>query len=412
MKTILKLTVAAAIIWAGIAVIFNCTQQQPVFETGMAGEKRQVLISLGQSRESISISWKGDKYGSGCLRFASSMKDLPGAKTVLADKNHILGTSYYRYSVKIHCPGRVYYEIGDGISFDSPQLLKVPEAKFKTSFMFLGDIQLERKSSEWQAMVRKGCADNCSFALLGGDMINVPTDLGQWEVFLENCQAFNGLPIMAAPGNHEGVHSNITYRKIFRLPENGPEGLEEAFYYFDYGLCRIIVLDSSFFADARIENTGRLKWNAQKEAVENWLAETLKGSRRVWNIAVIHHPPYGMHDDKDISQRLRESWVPVLEKEKADLVLSGHQHLYMRTRPINGVVYMMGNSGVRSSSYFDGSNKPFYVAHVSSQAGYQRIEGSLQELRIISYNKKGRILDEAVIKKSFLLHVLEFLGGD
>ena len=52
-------------------------------------------------------------------------------------------------------------------------------------------------------------------AVIGGDMVNVPWRLEQWNGFLENCDVFSSLPLMTVPGTHEGVKGNITYRKIF-----------------------------------------------------------------------------------------------------------------------------------------------------------------------------------------------------
>ncbi|NLD19450.1 MAG: hypothetical protein GX663_04295 [Clostridiales bacterium] len=374
---------------------------------------RQILISLGQEPSTVFISWKGNRGGPAYLRYADEQKDLPQAKIIKADKKHILGSKYYRYSVKVENTGRCFYEIGDGVAFDRPRFIEKRNSGNKTRFLFFGDVQLEGEVPYWEQMIKEACPEDCDFAMFGGDMVNVPTDLSQWERFLNNCGVFDSLPVMTAAGNHEGVHSNVTYRKIFASPGNGPKGLKEEFYFFDYGSCRVLVLDSSFFTDARKGKLGEARWNSQRKSINRWLTKTLNESPKLWNIAVIHHPPYGMHSDKEVSEDLRKWWVPLLEKYRVDLVLSGHQHLYMRTRPINGIVYLMGNSGVRSSRFYDGRNKPFYVDCVYAEgAGYQMIEVDLRGLKISACNKKGRIVDEALIKKSSFLHILKFLGGN
>ena len=54
-------------------------------------------------------------------------------------------------------------------------------------------------------------------------MINIPASEDQWNGFLDSCDIFSSLPLMTVPGNHEGVHSNKTYSKIFSEPDNGPD---------------------------------------------------------------------------------------------------------------------------------------------------------------------------------------------
>ena len=65
--------------------------------------------------------------------------------------------------------------------------------------------------------------NDIDFAVIGGDMVNSPTDSYQWDMFLEHCGVFSRLPLMTVSGNHEGVSSNNTYKKIFAIPSNGPK---------------------------------------------------------------------------------------------------------------------------------------------------------------------------------------------
>lgn len=252
-------------------------------------------------------------------------------------------------------------------------------------------------------------------AVIGGDMVNTPVEAEQWNGFLDNCGIFTKLPLMTVSGNHEGVKSNSTYKKLFASPENGPEAeeLKESFYYFDYGNCRFIMTDSSFLTDARRERMGSRRWKKYEKAVEVWLGKVLGESPKAWNIVVTHHPPYGMHDRDTVSPQLRKSWVPIMEKHGVDLVLCGHQHMYMRTEKINGITYIMGNSGGRKSEVYNGYNTPDYCAAAYGDGmNYQIIEADRKKLQIISYNEKGLIIDETSLEKNLGFHILEFLGGN
>ena len=53
---------------------------------------------------------------------------------------------------------------------------------------------------------------------------------------------------------------------------------------------------------------------------------------------IFHHPPYTKNShDSDSEEELvliRKNLTPILERFKVDLVLSGHSHLYERSRPM------------------------------------------------------------------------------
>ncbi len=385
-------------------------------------QDRQIIISLGEDPGTISISWKGGRNDSRYLRICSDAAALPNGMRVKAKREKLLGGRYYRYTATLHglTAGRkYYYEIGDGILYDSPRSFTMPKEKIPTGFLYLGDVQFNvtvDEYTEWETMTDEiySREPQIQFAVIGGDMVNMPREEEQWNGFMKSCGLFGRLPLMTVSGNHEGVRSNKTYRKMFAIPDNGPdiEDLKEDFYYFDFGSCRLIMTDSSFLTDERRQELGNGRWTVCERAIEKWMKRTLDESDKTWNIVVTHHPPYGMHDKATVSPRLRSLWVPIMEGGGVDLVLCGHQHMYMRTEEINGITYIMGNSGNRKSEYFDGTNAPGYCASVYSGANYQIIEADKNSLRIISYNKKGLMIDEAVIKKSLWLHILEFFCGD
>ena len=81
-----------------------------------------------------------------------------------------------------------------------------------------------------------------------------------------------------------------------------------------------------------------------------WLEQQLSASTSAWKIPVFHHPPYssGAHGS-DLT--VRAALSPLFEKYKVQLVLTGHDHHYERTKPQNGVVYVVtggGGAGLRS----------------------------------------------------------------
>lgn len=79
-----------------------------------------------------------------------------------------------------------------------------------------------------------------------------------------------------------------------------------------------------------------------------WLDATLGSSQARWKIVAVHHPPYSA-GYQGSSLEVREAWAPLFAEHGVQLVLSGHDHDYQRSVPIDGVTYVISGaaSGTR-----------------------------------------------------------------
>lgn len=427
MLALAGILVIAAVIWSGF--LEDAAQENLTTKTGQQTAEEvpenplQIILSPGVQPGQLSISWKGDSEGPETLQIAEIAETENTAnagtgeermgETFAAKKERILKSDYYRWHVRLTglTQGREYrYKIGgfEG-SFRMPQETKV------TKFLYLGDVQFQESMEEyreWGEMVKEvyQAHPDLDFAVIGGDLVNSPGELAQWEAFLDACDVFAKLPLVTVAGNHEGVHSNYTYQKLFALPDDAPGGLSgEEFYAFDFGDIRFLMLDSSFLTEERKASMGDGEWQAEEERVERWIRRESVDCQKPWLAAVIHHPVYGMHDEDTVSPQIRRLWAPLLETGGVRIVFSGHQHLYQRTGPIHGVVYLMGNSGQRESRFFHGNNLPEYTQQIYDRgANYQIVEAGARRLKMTSYNKKGLVIDETVLGRGLLFHILEF----
>lgn len=79
-----------------------------------------------------------------------------------------------------------------------------------------------------------------------------------------------------------------------------------------------------------------------------WLERTLRSSDAHWKVVALHHPPFSAgYQGSDTA--VREAFVPVFRRDGVQLVLSGHEHDYQRSTPLDGVTYVVsgGASGTR-----------------------------------------------------------------
>lgn len=416
MLALAGILVIAAVIWSGF--LEDAAQENLATKTGQQTTEEvpenplQIILSMGAEPGSLSISWKGDAAGPEALQ----LDGVTGEKQrFTAVRERILKSDYYRYHVELSglMQGTEYrYTIGENAFSGS---FHVPQESDVTRFLYLGDVQFQESMEEyeeWGQMVRRAYREHpdLDFAVIGGDLVNSPGELPQWEAFLEACDVFAKLPLVTVAGNHEGVHSNYTYQKLFALPDDAPGGLSgEEFYAFDFGNVRMLMMDSSFLTEERRKSMGKDAWAKEEQRVEAWIRCRTGSCEKPWLAAVIHHPVYGMHDEDTVSPQIRRLWAPLLETGGVRIVFSGHQHLYQRTRSIHGVVYLMGNSGQRESRFFHGNNLPEYTQQIYDRgANYQIVEAGARRLKMTSYNKKGLVIDETVLGRGLLFHILEF----
>ena len=92
-------------------------------------------------------------------------------------------------------------------------------------------------------------------------------------------------------------------------------------YSFDYGDAHFLCLDSNRYVDPTDSN------------LQDWIEKDLAATDAAWKIVVYHHPAFNVGNEHYDEQHMR-ALSPIFEKHGVDLVLSGHEHNYQRTRPL------------------------------------------------------------------------------
>jgi hypothetical protein len=141
------------------------------------------------------------------------------------------------------------------------------------------------------------------------------------------------VPMFTASGNHEyATNAAAPYLEAFVLPRNGDPKYMERWYSFDYGDVHFVALDTERPVHAQAA----------------WLDADLARNKRPWVVVFGHRPPYssGEHGGDTDFRRL---FVPILEKHRVALVLTGHEHNYERFEPKNGVTYVVSGGGGRET---------------------------------------------------------------
>ena len=133
-----------------------------------------------------------------------------------------------------------------------------------------------------------------------------------------------GTELIAALGNHDVRDGNAPgHVDALGMPHN--------WYATEISDVLVITLDST--------------QPDHPEQIE-WLRTILSCPRPTWTIVMMHHPPFsaGSHGS---DEEVHRSFVPLFESHGVDLVLSGHDHDYQRSIPINGITYVVTGAAAK-----------------------------------------------------------------
>jgi hypothetical protein len=144
-------------------------------------------------------------------------------------------------------------------------------------------------------------------------------------------------PFLSVIGNHDyESQAGQPYLGILSLPRNGPPGVTaETVYSFDQAGVHFVAHDS---------NLGETQL---QRLVGPWHVADVRKSDARFKVAALHHPPYssGPNSVKAPTPVVRAFFAPLFASTGVDLVLSGHEHAYERTRPLGGAVYVVSGAG-------------------------------------------------------------------
>jgi len=133
-----------------------------------------------------------------------------------------------------------------------------------------------------------------------------------------------GVKFYAALGNHD--RDLQIHFKPFNMGDRDR-------YSFDQGNARFAALNSNHPGDPE-----QIKW----------LDGVFTDAGTKWRIAYFHHPLYssGQHAGES-REVIRPALEPALVRNRVDVVFSGHEHLYERVKPQQGIRYFVSGGGGR-----------------------------------------------------------------
>ncbi len=287
-------------------------------------------------------------------------------------------------------PGSKYfYRIrSDGIVLHEGQVLRTPSsAEQPYRFAVIGDFGYKDTDGESPRIADQVNAAKPDWLMTVGDNIYPDGQPGDYDAlwFRPYKTSMARAPTYPAFGNHDIRAARGQWLvDYFHLPKNGPPGLEERNYSFDYGNAHVVVVDSNPFHE---------KETAAMDAIVSWLSSDLALTTKPWRFAALHHPPHtsrGFHDDEIA---VKERLAPIFERFGVQLVFQGHNHWFERSNPINGVYYITAGAGGRSLHGI-ADRKPYSARLVNDVYSFALVHIDGEQLTLNAIDQHGAEIDQ------------------
>ncbi len=145
---------------------------------------------------------------------------------------------------------------------------------------------------------------------------------------------------------------------------------------------RFFALESSYLDPAQLQ----------------WLERELQNSREDWKIPYFHHPLYssGGRHGSDLSKR--KVLEPLFLKYGVTVVFTGHDHVYERVQPQQGISYfVVGSSGQLRKGNLERTG--FTAAANATEQAFLVAEIAGDQLHFNAVSRSGKVIDSGVIER-------------
>ncbi len=346
---------------------------------------------LQHADDGILVVWYTDAPGEGRVRFFTEEGESGEAVAAAGTRRREAklrglrpGTSY---TYRIYSPAGLLRTLGGEVEFQ----LRTPDPHDLRLVVF-GDSGTASAAQRAIADAIRSESLLPDMVMIVGDVIYPPFDDESYDTrfFAPYAELLPSVPFYAALGNHDlEQQGGRPFLEIFDLPRNGPPGMvPETSYALERAGAQLIVHDTTAPPVTLLQHA--LPWHRQ-------LARSPAGFRLVFH----HHSLYssGPNASASPTAELRALLAPVYAATGVDVVFSGHDHFFERTRLVDGVVYVTSGAG-GAELYPRAAQNPWSAALVNDRHGYSYVEVGERTLKIRHMDASGQRLDSMTMNKA------------
>lgn len=326
-----------------------------------AGSNEAFMVSAGPGSDasnSMTITWHSDIQGT-FLLYAKKDVDpnftdpfVANPETIAIEHfdpreniNHKVNKCVVRLE-NLDSGTEYVYKAGK-TTFSPVKTFKTASNTESFSFLYISDYHVYnlvasrlQKAESVYAEAKK--IDDIAFTLHGGDVVAYGSSYNYWESLMGSTFASEAMMAMT-PGNHDFYNNQAQFigvgyfNNILTNPNNGAENVKNSSYYFRYNNVLFVSID----------NESSTQSSAKLASQQAWFRQIMEENPSQYVITYNHRPFYnGSTGNSGHANTNRTNWSSLFDEYGVDLVLSGHDHVYVRTKKTyNGQVSENENFG-------------------------------------------------------------------
>jgi predicted phosphodiesterase len=346
---------------------------------------------LQHAADGVTVVWYTDSVTQGEVRWLAD-DDTPGgapSSAGLATRHEAVIQPLVpgaHYSYRVYSQRGLLSAVGGAVDFS----FRAPDPEVLHLVVF-GDSGLGSPGQYAIANAIGGEAAAPDLVMIVGDVIYPPADDASYDprFFTPYRTLLPRFPFYAVLGNHDcEMQAGAPFFDVFTLPRNGPAGLvPESSYWLERAGVQMIAHDTNQSAATLRDQS--VPWHTE-------VARQTATFRFVFQ----HHAMYssGPAYQEYPAVALRSLLAPVYAATGVDVVFNGHDHLYERTKPVNGVVYVTTGAG-GANLYPRYHTNAFTAAFVNDRHSYTYLEVSGRTLLMRQTDGEGHGIDAMAITK-------------
>ena len=352
-KTFIKLLSIILCLTLSFGISGTASFADDTVEAPARGETEPFRISVAMNGDSATqrgFCWYTEKQTDTEIEVLDESGASAG-KVTFTDSQEWNGNYYHKATVSELAAGGSYtFRVGDGTTWSEYGSFVTDDGDDSFSFIEIADVQASPLENFQRAALTVSAAyetlPEAEFTVNCGDFTNDSTN-EEWDNY---DTAFGELnlqkTIVPVAGNHDGLGVEYWFSNMFNLDTSESVQVKDGVNYsFDYGNAHIAVLNTN---DMFCMTLAQMKW----------LKNDMDSTDKDWKICFMHKSPYTLGKDGKWPDALYlgKSLTHVFDMCDVDLVMSGHDHMYLRTKPLtnnrideeNGVTYVLsGTAGTK-----------------------------------------------------------------
>ena len=401
------LLTAIVIIISGVTLVFaSASDPQDVVIVD------QVVLSVGKNEAERNIAWISDIEKAGEVRLvkatelvggsfpseyrsfaatASPCLNLVGKYTKAATLTGLLENTKYAYILVAdgHSSEIFYFSTGSFSDYE---------------FIFVGDPQVSssKHGAAWQDTLQKVISNfNSEIIISAGDQVSTPDAEDHYSYFIVDALSSIALATCVGPAHDWTKDTTPSYSDHYNLPNLSDKyGVNNASanYWYTYNNTLFMHLNTSVGGNA-----------AKNGEHEDFMKEAIAANPDVtWKIVVMHHSLYSTASHSDDSEVItyRNYLAPIFTSLDIDVVLSGHDHVYVRSKLMDGK--KPSSDVVSNNTVVDPVGTLYLCASSSTGSKFYEKEFTIEEAQFENYDKRKSVIrfevsDEKLVMKSYFL---------